>query len=374
MARLPYIYDVATSDNNWTIALDHVAAASGSKGASIYASNNTDFVFDLMGLNSHFLQKPDCVQTYFENYRGYDEDVIGLAFRKPAFRKLTDEELFPAEVLSDGREDFDYLRQHYGVWRRSAYNMSQPGWNALVVTHFDRSLQRLPHELDPETDLLIRHLSKALEINRFCSQLRQRYRAVLAALDHIDVAICIVLHNGEVIAQNRKARQTLSDRNGIGLTRESRLSLSSADLTSAANGYVRACAGAAIGQDPSFEHSLLAPKRDGEDPYLLEISPLRDGDDEMNDSLAAALMLIIDPSDPPALTPDAAARVFSLSPAETAVVSLLLEGKSLPEIAETRSVAVDTIRNQCRAIHLKMGVRNRAELVRKVIGISPPVR
>lgn len=372
--RLPYIYDIATSDNNWTTALDQFAEAAGARTASIYAFNNTGFVFDVMGLSSLFYSKPECIGEYFERYRSYDEDVMRKSFQMESFRKIEDHELFSPECIKEPREDFRYLRDNYGILRRSAYNLSpKVGWNAIIVTHFDYTLTELPRHLDPDTDLLVRHLAKALEINRFCAQLRQRYQAVLTALDHMDVGICIALRNSEIIAKNKKAKELLAAENGLMIDRYGLLKLKDDDLTSAARQSIQKCSDTASGESNSFEHNLLAPKKDGTDPYLVEVTPLRDGDDEMNEDLNAALVLIIDPGHPMHLSCDAAVRLFKLTDAEASVVSLLVDGKTISEIADVRSVSSETVRNQCKAIHNKMQVRNRAELIKKIVGLSPPV-
>jgi len=54
----------------------------------------------------------------------------------------------------------------------------------------------------------------------------------------------------------------------------------------------------------------------------------------------------------------------SFSPAERDVARRANEGKSIPEIAHDRQTSPHTVANQLRAIYAKLGVTNRAELVR----------
>ena len=59
-----------------------------------------------------------------------------------------------------------------------------------------------------------------------------------------------------------------------------------------------------------------------------------------------------------------AARIRQLTPAEIAVFNLLITGKSLKEIAKTRSVTVQTAWKHRLSILQKMGVKSDLELVR----------
>jgi DNA-binding CsgD family transcriptional regulator len=59
------------------------------------------------------------------------------------------------------------------------------------------------------------------------------------------------------------------------------------------------------------------------------------------------------------------------SPAELAVVGLLMEGKTYADIARARSTSVRTVANQMAAIFRRHHVSGRTELVRWLIGATP---
>jgi DNA-binding CsgD family transcriptional regulator len=56
------------------------------------------------------------------------------------------------------------------------------------------------------------------------------------------------------------------------------------------------------------------------------------------------------------------APMANLSPAEHAVVRLVLDGRSNREIADARGVSVKTVANQLRAVYEKLGINSRFEL------------
>ena len=75
------------------------------------------------------------------------------------------------------------------------------------------------------------------------------------------------------------------------------------------------------------------------------------------------------PTDAPILTPEVAAAVrrrqrFGLTPAELEVLTYLGQHLTNAEIAELRSVSLDTVKTQLNAIRGKLGATNRAAAVR----------
>ncbi len=62
-----------------------------------------------------------------------------------------------------------------------------------------------------------------------------------------------------------------------------------------------------------------------------------------------------------------AARPVPLSPRETEILALIVEGYTIKEISEKLFLGFETVRSYCKYLHLKLGVRNTASLVRKAI-------
>lgn len=68
-----------------------------------------------------------------------------------------------------------------------------------------------------------------------------------------------------------------------------------------------------------------------------------------------------------------AAQLFGLTHAETQVLAVLLEGRSLDEAAELLGVSRSTVKTHLDAIFAKSGVRRQPDLVRRVMGLMTPV-
>ena len=103
------------------------------------------------------------------------------------------------------------------------------------------------------------------------------------------------------------------------------------------------------------------------------MSPLRDGGGEFATGFAGAFLTIIDPQEPPKISPEALATLCGLTVSEREVASLLLAGRPASVIAEIRNVSPETIKTQSRAIYQKARVASRGELLRKAAHLSPPI-
>jgi DNA-binding CsgD family transcriptional regulator len=65
--------------------------------------------------------------------------------------------------------------------------------------------------------------------------------------------------------------------------------------------------------------------------------------------------------------------LFDLTPTEAKVASLLVEGRSVVDIARANKVSANTIRIQLKSVFAKTGARRQAELV-SLLAITTPGR
>ncbi|MEM6665900.1 MAG: helix-turn-helix transcriptional regulator [Pseudomonadota bacterium] len=372
--RLPHFYDVATSDSNWTAALDHFGEAVGCKGTAIYAANMTAFDFGLEATNSFYVRHHDKVREYLSRYGHYDRECADIIFKCTPFETVEDTVAWPKIDPAVGREDLDFLNEAFGTHRRMLVNLSRDeAWNACITLQYDRSIAAPTPVWKRDAAYLSRHLGKALEINRFSAQLRQRYKAVLSVLDHLKLGIGIALETGELFVQNAQAAQILDAKDGLALDRHGRLRLSNPDQTDELHAMIAACSRTAAGENDAVGNAVVVRRRSDRAPYLVEVSPIRDGGEEIEKHFSGAMVLIIDPDRPPEFSVAPLKALYGLTNAEMKTASLLLEGGPISVIAETRGVSIDTIKTQCQAIYGKIGVKNRLQLFRKAAAISPPI-
>lgn len=375
-SRLPHIYDVATSDKNWMRALDQFCDESGVKGVALYSSDNTSYAHTARALNEYYgnAQVADIVLEYYQRFSDVDKKGVEIVFNKRPFQRIEDKEIWPNFLNEPSRPDLEFLTKHMGVFRRAAYNISgSKGWNALVSLNYAMDVKHFDPKHVEEANILAAHLGKALEINRFYSKLRQKYQAVLTMLNHVEVGMCIALGTGEILSQNNKAEQILAAKDGLSINQHKHLTSLSSTASDQLNDAILKCSQTAQGLQNLSEKAIMVRRKSESLPYLIEVSPLRDGDDELNDRLSGALVLIIDPENPIKLNAQPLKMLFGLTRAEVEIVDLLFQGCCEDEIAERRNVTLNTIKNQRKTIYSKFDVSSRAQLIRKATAISPPI-
>ncbi|MCK1565603.1 helix-turn-helix transcriptional regulator [Bradyrhizobium sp. 173] len=76
-----------------------------------------------------------------------------------------------------------------------------------------------------------------------------------------------------------------------------------------------------------------------------------------------ALLILTDLNEIPRISQSSVSEIFGLTPAQARLASLLLEGKSLEEIALDMNISPGTARNHLKAVFLRTGTRRQAELV-----------
>ncbi|TYL85920.1 helix-turn-helix transcriptional regulator [Bradyrhizobium cytisi] len=76
-----------------------------------------------------------------------------------------------------------------------------------------------------------------------------------------------------------------------------------------------------------------------------------------------ALLLLTDLNEILQVSQSSVMEIFGLTPAQARLASLLVEGKSLEEIALDMTISPGTARNHLKAVFLRTGTRRQAELV-----------
>jgi DNA-binding CsgD family transcriptional regulator len=83
--------------------------------------------------------------------------------------------------------------------------------------------------------------------------------------------------------------------------------------------------------------------------------------------------MITDPDRPVSLDPNALQTLFSLTPAEAKVTSLLVQGRSMEQIAAWLAVSLETVRTHIRRVFSKTATTRQGELIALVLRTVPSV-
>jgi len=375
-AALTHVYDAAVELGRWRRALDAVTEAVDAKAIALLIRRPDPSARDLTMLNSTYL---DFTRTAWGMYYGLrlsrlqDPDWDFLS-RQPAHEPSADTEIGPSADDLDARADYRMLRKKLGVRRRLGVRLnSDKVWFDAMSVAFDTTHSAVPTQAMAGIVPLLPHLTKSVEIGRTFSQLRARYSAVLTALDRVRVGFAIALPSGEIIVENDEAKRVFGLNDGLSKAADGRLLCAEPDQTAEIQAHILTAASTARGEADKSESLMAVPRRSEAERYLIDIAPLSDSKAEIETGLRGALITIIDPERIPLMKMDRFVALYDLTPAETDVCRLVLQGFSVTDIAESRNTSPVTAKNQIASVLSKTGVSRRAELIRLVVRILPPV-
>lgn len=369
---IPRIYDGAASEDLWPQALDAVAEACEAKGAVLFALDQVGMPFSVQTSCSLY-DKAD-IEFYFQNLLRYEKAGWDSLRENPVRTFVRDEDIWPNVDDLRHRPDYAWLYQRANVLRRGAARLNDSaGWTDSVGLQFSACQTRIPRKTVKRIEAVLPHLAKAVELHRSFSILRSRFNAVLTALDHVKVGVCVTSCFGDIIVANAEAERIFALDDGLTISKDKRPVCTSPDASAVLSKAIREAVYAVNGRGGKSEILASVPKRSAAHPFLVEVAPLRDAAGELDIHLRGAIIFIVDPENPRPFSVSNVARCFNLTSAEADVCRLVIEGLVDVDIAAARSVSVQTIRSQIKSIYAKTGTCRRSQLIRLALSITPPI-
>ncbi|WP_299614768.1 helix-turn-helix transcriptional regulator [Pelagibius sp.] len=364
-------------EGHWTEALDRIAAIMGAAGSHIHVVDPHREEVSVSGMSSLFPDLgSDVWTTWRERY---------VKFDMPAYRALM-------ETRSTGfHADFELLgltseAQHrvfpsirfnieqFGIRHRAGTRLNlHDGWLDVLAVLFADARGPMTADEAAIGESIIPHMAKSVEMQRNFVVLRKRHDAVVAALDRWHVGICITRGDGSVVMTNRHADGMLESRDGLGLDRSGRLVVLDGEHNGALSAAVLGASRTAVGSSDDAETLMAIKRLSGQDAYLISVSPLCDVGYELEPGFAGALVAIIDPTDAASISTAGMGEIYRLTATEQEVCRLLAEGWKTHDIAELRSLQLETVRSYVKSILAKTRTHNRANLVRLAMLLNPPI-
>lgn len=375
-AALEPIYDTALRPGSWRRALDATAGAIDAKAIALVIRGKRAGAQDLTMMSSVYLDFSRTPSGWYygawlARLQNADWDFLQT---QPMHQPIPDLETGqPAQVL-DARKDYAFLRKRTGVARRLGVRLNADAiWFDAMSIGFDQHQPVIPAAARETSRALLPHLTKALEIGRVFTLLKARYKAALSALDHVQAGIAIALSDGQIIVKNAETERILSLKDGLALTGGGHLAATDPDITARIQSDIAQTAATAQGTANHPEALISVARPSGLTPLLIDIAPISDSSAELDPALDGALITLIDPERIPYLRLERFAALYGLTQAETDVCRCIADGAGIAEIAERRNTSPTTAKNQVSMVLSKAGVGSRAELIRLILRVLPPV-
>jgi DNA-binding CsgD family transcriptional regulator/PAS domain-containing protein len=247
-------------------------------------------------------------------------------------------------------------------------------WYRLVVTHgvegglsLQRAIGRRPFD---QTDMelasgIIPHLQRVMAIHMKLQAAAHREACLNCMIDSINFAMLSVDRQAKVLHLNAAAERLIQQHGVIDVT-SGELAMAGIAPHCLLQMIARAC-----GEPPQAGIEMLRDEL-GFPCMQLVVTPLAQeeagGVSELGGPYALVVLKPLDAAG--SVSEPLLHELYGLTPAESRLSVLLLQGASVREAAELACVSLNTVRTQLKSVFAKTGTRRQADLVRKLSLLS----
>jgi DNA-binding CsgD family transcriptional regulator len=211
-------------------------------------------------------------------------------------------------------------------------------------------------------DAIAPHVRRAVHLQ---VSLRDQSAQILAgALENLNIEAFVVDAWGRVRAMSRTAEERLRSQVHLA-ARGKRLTARDPEAARQLESAILRAASPALDLDPPPPF-IVAQASGGQDPLVLEVSPVARGISEFGDGLA--LVVARSPRNLEGRLAELSRALYALTPTEAAVASALAAGGSPQAVADRMQVSIGTVRTHIRRVFDKAGVHSLLELASKFMG------
>lgn len=367
------IYDAAIKPDLWEGILDRLADEVGAKGAVLLALETLRHYRYSISLSCS-LYPDDVRRRYERKFARYEaKHFANVAKAKPGEIVLDEDYLADAAAFRT-RPDVAYLERESGVFERFAVRLNDDrAWFDCIAFQYDRSRSNIRPREEARLRRYLPHIARSVDLSRPFAELRLRYRAVLGALDRYFIAAMLVRPSSQVLLCNRTAQALLDKADGLAVSARGEMVAHDAEAQTRLRSSLRQASAVSAALGLGGSSRVTIPKRSGREPYLVEVSPIRDTAYEIDRDFKGAFLTVIDPCQRLTLSLEGLKQLYQLTAAETAVAELLFRGHTSDEISDLRGVSLETVKAQVRSLLAKTASRNRTELVSRLLSVTLPI-
>jgi DNA-binding CsgD family transcriptional regulator len=371
------IYDAVLRPDSWDEVLDEFAVVVGAGGARLQVIDQIHEENKCVAMSTLFRSTPDFekkFEHYFNEISQDEKTAYEYIYANPGIGFLPEYQcLGIAPSALEAHRPTTWMRDNFGIYYRVGcrLNANNSWWDFLCFQFLSNRGEATPEEID-YANMFIPHFAKAVELGRTFAVLKARFKALLGALDHYLIGTFITSENGTLLLENAEADRILERNDGLVKDSKGHLGLSgdnNAELLS----LIAKVSATASGEGMDAEQIMTVTRRSGLRPYVLSICPLRDPEHSLESNFRGAIIYVIDPSNISIISTEGMAKLYGLTPAEDDVCSLLVKGLTTQEIADTRSVTIETVRSQIKALMKKTRVKSRIQLIKLALSVNLPI-
>ncbi len=214
--------------------------------------------------------------------------------------------------------------------------------------------------------LLLPHLQQAVDLHSAVDQLDSERQLYAATIDRLMVGTVILDENGRTLRCNSAAQRLFASGDGLVCKQEKLCAFVNHENRALQQSIQTVLRHRQRGLDELEVLTLSRPS--GEMPLNLLLRPIPLNYQARKGARRPAVALFIrDPADSPQASRHLLRSLFQLTPTETEVAMLVMDGQTLDETAEALNVSRNTVRAHLRGVFAKTGATRQAQLVKTLL-------
>ena len=375
MGLISRIYDLPLNPDKWVDVLGEFAPTVNAAGAAI-------MVFDPVYGEHHVNMSttalpitPAQIEEYNRLFGAEEKASYAKIATNPKRGFTTDMELLGLKSLEEQANlpAVKWLDQHLGIRHRAASCLNLKRiWIDLMAVQYANDRGPITDAEKEIGSFFLDHFAKSIELGRSFGVLKSRFGGVLSALDRFHVGIFVLSPNGSVVVKNAEAERILGNADGLSLSRDGRLQSGDDGERAELKDIITRAISTACAEDNRAEQLMTIARNSGNDPYLIEVAPIRDHG-EIETEFKGCIVFVIDPGKTDMVSTEGMQALYQLTGAESEICRLVAEGLETNDMADSKNITGETVRSHIKKIMQKTGVNNRSQLVRLALTVNLPI-
>ena len=216
-------------------------------------------------------------------------------------------------------------------------------------------------------ELLLPHLSHAIEINHQFNRVETERNLYAGAVDQLAVGTILLDEEGKVLQANHVAQDLLNENDGLKVSSQL-LQVGTSRDTRKLRELVKQTLTAQLQNKPSVVEALRIQRPSGRSDLGIVVRSVPPSSDWGDGKHTPSVVIFVSDPDRQSQAPQEVVKaLFDLTPAEAQLAMLLANGLTLDETSEALCISRNTARAHLRSIFSKTGVTRQTMLVRLIL-------
>ncbi len=276
---------------------------------------------------------------------------------------IADSELVGTEFYADWLEPHDIFDALAGSIRLPTGDVG------IIGIHRARRMPGFTRKDRHFMRMVMTHYAAAIDLSHRLATLRRGQSLAFDTMDALSAGMLIVNRTARLVIANRTAEALLKKGDGLTVL-GGHLAASDAAANLALHKAIRDAVLAVRGKAPSAPGLIIVPRAAGPSLSLM-VCPLPPDATGLGSSEPMAMIFLGDPDGAADRWPEALARAYHLTPAESRLAGSLLRGERPQDYCERAGISINTAKSQIKSILAKSGCGRQSDFIRQVF--SDPV-